>query len=351
MPQSSSSNYTNSGEAIQMPAFVPRPGETLTLHITRPEAVTGQTLTIDHSSVSISAGSNAMEGTLDLTLRASQGGQHIITLPPGAVLSSAILNGATTSLSAKDNDVTLPLSPGSQTFRIVWNQPASMQIAYSIPPINLHIPSVNAESSLTLPHDRWIIWTRGPQMGPAVLFWGWIPIVFLVSLVLGQATFTPLRFHHWLLLLLGLTQTDLPNTIIIAGWFLALGLRAQMPASDAKSSVFNFRQIILACWTFAALSALFNGIKRGLLGSPDMRIQGNQSSNYLLQWYQDIALPLLPQPSVLSLPVFCYRGLMLLWALWLAFALLAWLKWAWQCFSTGGYWQRGRPWRTKPPTA
>jgi hypothetical protein len=41
---------------------------------------------------------------------------------------------------------------------------------------------------------------------------------------------------------------------------------------------------------------------------------------------------------VLSVPLFVYRSLMLLWALWLAWSLLKWLRWAWQCFSMGGLW-------------
>jgi ABC-type Na+ efflux pump permease subunit len=34
-----------------------------------------------------------------------------------------------------------------------------------------------------------------------------------------------------------------------------------------------------------------------------------------------------------------YRGVMLVWALWLAFAMLKWLKWGWACFSEGGLWK------------
>jgi hypothetical protein len=29
----------------------------------------------------------------------------------------------------------------------------------------------------------------------------------------------------------------------------------------------------------------------------------------------------------------------LLWALWLSFALIRWLPWAWQAFSTNGIWR------------
>jgi hypothetical protein len=31
---------------------------------------------------------------------------------------------------------------------------------------------------------------------------------------------------------------------------------------------------------------------------------------------------------------------MLLWALWLSFALLGWLRWGWQCFSQDGIWRQ-----------
>jgi hypothetical protein len=30
--------------------------------------------------------------------------------------------------------------------------------------------------------------------------------------------------------------------------------------------------------------------------------------------------------------------LILVWALWLSFALLRWLPWVWQCFAKDGFW-------------
>jgi hypothetical protein len=43
---------------------------------------------------------------------------------------------------------------------------------------------------------------------------------------------------------------------------------------------------------------------------------------------------------VLTVPIFVYRLLMLAWALWLAFALLRWLKWGWGCYTTHGLWRK-----------
>jgi hypothetical protein len=43
---------------------------------------------------------------------------------------------------------------------------------------------------------------------------------------------------------------------------------------------------------------------------------------------------------VLSVSIWFYRLLMLAWALWLATALIRWLKWGWDQFGAGGLWKR-----------
>jgi hypothetical protein len=58
----------------------------------------------------------------------------------------------------------------------------------------------------------------------------------------------------------------------------------------------------------------------------------------LLRWYQDHIAATLPQPIVVSIPIMAYRILMLIWALWLAFNLLAWVKWGWECLTTEKMW-------------
>jgi len=41
--------------------------------------------------------------------------------------------------------------------------------------------------------------------------------------------------------------------------------------------------------------------------------------------------------------LFVYRLAMLAWALWLAFALIRWLRRGWECFSTNGLWRKMEP--------
>jgi hypothetical protein len=42
---------------------------------------------------------------------------------------------------------------------------------------------------------------------------------------------------------------------------------------------------------------------------------------------------------VLSVPLLVYRLAMLAWALWIAQALVGWLRWGWRCFSAGELWR------------
>jgi hypothetical protein len=102
---------------------------------------------------------------------------------------------------------------------------------------------------------------------------------------------------------------------------------------------FNATQVALFLLTLVALVMLFQAVKHGLLGYPQMQISGNDSSAYDLHWYQDRSAAALPQAWILSVPLWVYRGLMLAWALWLAFALLRWLRWGWDCVSAGGLWK------------
>jgi hypothetical protein len=107
-------------------------------------------------------------------------------------------------------------------------------------------------------------------------------------------------------------------------------------------------QVALVCLTVLALPALIGAVANGLLGLPDMQIAGNGSWAQQLLWYQDRSAPVLVQPVAVSVPLLFYRLLMLAWALWLAVALLGWLRWGWQALNHGGLWQATPPRAPKP---
>ena len=200
--------------------------------------------------------------------------------------------------------------------------------------------SVNHSIEMRVPSSRWILLTGGPRIGPAVLFWGELLVIILVALFLGRVRLTPLSTLQWLLLSLGLSQIPVPMAAIVVAWLLLLGLRKKQ-GEDIKAVItFNLMQVFLVILTLLALSTLFFAIQQGLLGHPDMQIGGNGSSGHTLHWYQDRVDALLPQAWVLTVPLLTYRIAMLLWALWIAMALLRWLRWGWDCFSTGSVWKK-----------
>ena len=63
----------------------------------------------------------------------------------------------------------------------------------------------------------------------------------------------------------------------------------------------------------------------------------------MLRWFMDRTAAQYPTAWVLSVPMLVYRGAMLAWSLWMALSLVAWLKWGWKSFSTGGLWRKPPP--------
>jgi hypothetical protein len=58
-----------------------------------------------------------------------------------------------------------------------------------------------------------------------------------------------------------------------------------------------------------------------------------------LRWFVDRSGTTMPGAWALTLPMLAYRIAMLAWALWLALAMVRWLPWAWESFSSGGLWR------------
>jgi hypothetical protein len=196
---------------------------------------------------------------------------------------------------------------------------------------------------MQVPASRWILFTGGPRVGPAVLFWGELLVIILIALGLGRISLTPLSTIQWLLLSLGLSQIHASLAAIVVAWLLLLGLRKKQGQEIKQVISFNLLQVLLVILTLFALGTLFFAIQQGLLGHPDMQIGGNGSSGHRLFWYQDRVDALLPTAWVFTVPLLVYRIAMLLWALWLAMALLRWLRWGWDCFSSGSIWKKAPP--------
>ncbi len=321
----------------------PWAGETLTLAVSRPQGAAGQTVTILGSQLSVEVGKRARDMRLSLNLHSSRGSQHSITLPEGAELKSLTVDGTKQAIQQQGRKVILPLLPKKQEAVLEWQDAGAMPVSYRFPVLDLGLPSVNSEFRLQLPEDRWVLWVHGPLQGPAVLFWGLLAVLLFVSLLLGRSGLTPLKSWQWFLLGIGLSQSSPYLMVLVAGWLVVMAWRGKAALQDRPYWQFNLLQMGLLLLTLIALSSLVSAVTKGLLGLPDMQVDGNGSWAQNLLWYQDRSGNVLEQPLVISVPLLYYRLLMLAWALWLAVAVLGWLRWGWQAFGQGGLWRKRPP--------
>jgi hypothetical protein len=327
------------------PQWKPWPGEQVAIDVSKPQGVVGQTLTVDGMKLSFKPGLRATDVTATANLRSSQGGNHRVQLPVDVEFLAVSMDGLVLPLQPQGRDLAIPLTPGAHALQVQWREPRGTQLAFTTTAFGLGAAGVNAHTELSVASDRVVLAVGGPSVGPAVLFWGVLVVLAGVAWALARSRLTPLGMGAWFLLGLGLAQTSLLGAAVAAGWFFAFGYRQRAAVPPAGTWLtrrqrwaFNGRQLLLLLWTLALGLVLLNAVRVGLLGYPDLMIQGNGSSSNMLRWYQDRFANQADTAWVISVPVWAYRLSMLMWALWLATAVLKWAKWAWLCFSSGGYW-------------
>ncbi|HRQ63758.1 MAG TPA: hypothetical protein PKZ76_02640 [Xanthomonadaceae bacterium] len=324
--------------------FHPLPGETLTLNLSRVQALPGDTLSIDKVDLQRSAGRRSAETQLGLDLRATQGGDWQLALPEHFEMLSLSMDGAAQALRPENGVLTLPLRPGSQRVALTLREATPIGFVSRSAEFDLGRPAVNLRIEQNLPADRWVLWTSGPRLGPAVLYWGELLLMIALAVALGRSGRTPLKTWHWLLLGLGFSTLSWVAPVLVVAWLLAMDWRAR-GVERAPWYAFNALQVGLVLFTVVAVLTLVAAIPFGLLGTPDMHLTGNSSTPTALRWFADRSEGVLPVTTVVSLPLWVYKTAMLLWALWLANALIGWLRWSWASWTAGDWW------RAKPAAA
>lgn len=323
--------------SLYTPEYDPRPGETLTVALRRPEPASGDTIAIDTVNYERDVGARVSNSTLEITYRTTRGGQHVITLPEGSELDSVWIDGDPVPLELEGRMLGIPVTPGEHDAEIEWREPTGVGVWTSVPVVDLGGGASNIETRLDLPQDRWVLLALGPRLGPAILYWPELVALVLGALVLGRLAASPLRTHEWLLLGVGLSTFAWPVLLLFAIWAFAMSARGRVEGPRSRGR-FNAMQVALGVLTVAALVALVGAIPVGLLGAPDMHIVSPVAGG--LSWFVDRTAGLTPDAGALSVSQWFYKAAMLAWALWLSFALLRWLPWAWRSFAHGGLWAR-----------
>lgn len=329
------SNITN---ATQQLRFDPWPTETVTVTVSKPQAVAGQSTTIESVHANYELGTRILKTTLNLSIRASKGSWQTITLPESAKIESILRDSQTVHVREEKNKLVLPVDPRSQNYQISFSIPYQLAMLQTVPAIDLGAPAVNIKSSVTLGDDRWLLFTSGPSWGPAVTFWGKLLSLILFAKLIIFAGMRRISFLAWILLGFGILSLEPTAMLVPIAWFALVQHREKNPLAD-KDWLFNLRQVALGLLTATFLIIAYFAIKAGLIHMPDMGVIGNNSSSNLLQWYLDRnSNTTLPEITVLTTNLWIWRGIMIAWSTWLVVMLLRWLKDGWEAFKKDQLW-------------
>jgi len=254
-----------------------------------------------------------------LALRATQGGSHALQLPADAELLNLSIDGRTLNSKPEAGVLTLPIKPGSQQVLLSWREDQGIGLITRSPALDLGLDAANISLKLALPNDRWLLRLAGPAVGPAVLYWSGLIVLLLLGYGLGRSGRALLPIGAWMLLVLGFSTLSYVPLLIVAVAFIALDARQRyLPGAWGKWR-FDFAQLLLV-----VLSA-------------------GSASYGEYAWLADRSSGVLPTASAISLPMWAYKALMLAFALWLAWALIGWIKLAWRALISGTGWMQLRP--------
>lgn len=319
-------------------SFYPHDGEKLEVEISRPEAIAGNSIAIDNVTSTLEQGERTATFNMIFNYRSSRGGEHIISLPEDFQLKEVKTDERIVNLQPDGTQLAIPISPGAHSIQVILRKDAGANMLLRYPEINLNAPTSNIESKVILGRSRWTLWAEGPLLGPAVIYWGQFLVFILLAAILSRIAFSPLKTWQWLLLGFGLSLNNWATLVFIAAWFASLTATKFRSESMSKSA-FNLSQLSLYVLSIVTLVAVLVSIPMSLLGHPDMGIEGNNSYANRLIWFADQSQGSLPEISVFSVPTLIYKGMMLLWVMWLSLSLLTWVKWAWSRIGAQGYWR------------
>lgn len=316
-----------------VPVWYPWPGETVSLSWSRPVAVPGKLLTIQGLVHQMEIGYRQRQSSLWFEIESSLGGEQGIELPPKSTVTSVKVAGRAIPIRQQGDACLITLQPGAQQVEILWNNDQSLESVVPLSQVTMPDEVANVRSVMKVPGSRWILWANGPIRGPAVRFWVILAVAILAAIVLGWRSDSPLKTWEWVLLAIGLTQVSVVASVLFVAWLFSIPAKERVNLSSLRPKYFQTIQILHVLLTIVALGILISVVTAGLLGSPRMFIVGNNSWDFALQWFTPMSGKELPKPWILSVSIWYYRLLMLLWALWLANSLLRWLLRWWRAWN------------------
>lgn len=317
--------------------FIPRSDEVLRVDIQQTQPVPGDSITIGSVNTYHRVDARTTTSSLQLTILASQPGEIEFTLPEDASVESFQFGGEFQSLPA-NNVVLLPVQPGNHEYSIDWITEHGVSLLYKPPKVSFNQNAVNAHTVIQFPDSRWTVWLAGSSLGTTVAFWSVLIGVLFITVAISKIPGFALSTRDAVILTIGATLVQLSMLVFVGIWFLAMWLKSRAKEEITRPWLYRTGQVLLGGITLLLLYVLLNTIVAALTNDPNMYITGLLSSNHIFAWFSDEIAGVVPTPWVLSFPIWFYFVLILVWSMWLVFALLRWMRDWWQILKTPVLW-------------
>lgn len=319
--------------------FIPRSDEVLQVDIQQSQPVPGYSITINDVNMFHEVGPQSTTSYLEMTILASQPGDIEVTLPEGANIESFNFAGEYQALPSNDAEIVfVPVQSGSNQYSIDWNTDAGVSMLYRPPGVSFSQPGVNVRTHISLPDNRWILWLAGPSLGGTVTFWSVLIALLFVAVAVSRIPGIALSTRDAVILTLGATLVHLSALVFVGIWFLAIWLKSRAKQEITRPWFYRVGQILFGVFTLLVIYIVVSTIVAALTNEPNMYITGWQSFDQSFVWFSDEMDGRVPSPWVLSLPMWVYFILILVWAMWLVFTLIKWIRVWWQSFKTPVLW-------------
>ena len=150
--------------------FRPLPGEKLVLTLRQPEKTRESVdRAIDRTRLESHVGRHATDITLEFRLRASQAGEHFMTLPKEWEILDIRRDNVELNLQAQNDRLSLPVSPGAQTYTLRLRHQGEIGVSTSSPQIDLGLPRLQRPPDELVRRLQRIAFAHRPRFQPAPL--------------------------------------------------------------------------------------------------------------------------------------------------------------------------------------
>lgn len=159
--------------------------------------------------------------------------------------------------------------------------------------------------------------------GPSVVFWSKLLVIFLFCFGLAKLGLVPLSLSGAAVLSFGLTVLPVAAFSFPLIWMALIhstSLRdrlVKVVPRWAFLTILSFLTIMMVLSFYAVVETL-------LVDTPPMLVAGNGSTQASLRWFNDKVAADLPQPYIVSVPLWLWRIAALGWSTWLVIRLVGW---------------------------